>query len=419
MNYRIRRGDTKLKKHYETHPANASYFSKTSQNEFLKISGAIILEKIIISIKPTPNSKYFFSIIADEAMDSSQKEQLSLVLRYMDSSYDVQEDFVGFVHLKDGLSGKCIADAIVAKIDEIGLIISNCRVQCYDGAGAVSGFKNGASAIILRLNRLAIYTHCFSHRLNLAVAKNFQVVSVNNMLEVVQKISYFFHNSEQRQLAFEANASNFDFETDSKKLKDPCKTRWVERIKDLDLFIELFEPLWCTLEEMKVNAKGKFNKTTQTDAFSYFRAIDSFEFVANLIITYRVLELSLQVTQLLQSEKNDIADGTNLIMSLVDEVTDIRENVDSKHDLWFSQAVSIANKMNIPVTKPRTNKRQIHRENHESDSVNTYFRVTVTIPILDTLKEELITRFSSDSLLQYSGFYLLPSKISEMYKREN
>ena len=156
LNFGIRRGDTKLKEHYTNHPSNASYFSKTSQNDFINICGAIILEKIILSIKPSSDSSYFFSVIADEAMDSSQKEQLALVLRYIDSSNDVQEEFVGFVHLKDGLSGKAIADSIVKKVTDLGLDMMNCRGQGYDGAGAVSGHKNGASAHLLRICRKKI-----------------------------------------------------------------------------------------------------------------------------------------------------------------------------------------------------------------------------------------------------------------------
>ena len=118
----------------------------------------------------------------------------------------------------------------------------NCRGQGYDGAGSVSGYKNGASAHILQVNRKAIYTHCFSPRLSLAVSKSFKITSVNNKLETVSKISYFFQFSEQRQLCFEKHVSEFCPSSKSKKLRDPSHTRWVERIKDLDLLIELFEP---------------------------------------------------------------------------------------------------------------------------------------------------------------------------------
>ena len=56
-----------------------------------------------------------------------------------------------------------------------------------------------------------------------------------------------------------------------KKLRDPSKTRWVERIKDLDLFIMLFEPLWFALEEMKMNREKEYNDATRKDAFSFFK----------------------------------------------------------------------------------------------------------------------------------------------------
>ena len=41
----------------------------------------------------------------------------------------------------------------------------------YDGAGAVSGQVNGRSVLILRESSKALYTHCASHRSNLAIGK--------------------------------------------------------------------------------------------------------------------------------------------------------------------------------------------------------------------------------------------------------
>lgn len=82
----------------------------------------MIFEKIILSIKPNDSAQYFFSVLADEAMDCSQKEQLSIT-----DNTEILEEFVGFVHLRVGLSGKAIADAILKKISDLGLDIMNCR----------------------------------------------------------------------------------------------------------------------------------------------------------------------------------------------------------------------------------------------------------------------------------------------------
>ena len=102
LNFAVRRGDKVLENHLQNHQKNASYISKTSQNKLISCCGQVITDKLISEVK---NSKYF-SILADEACDSAVKEQLSLVLRYVDSEYNIKEDFLRFVHCKEGLSGK-------------------------------------------------------------------------------------------------------------------------------------------------------------------------------------------------------------------------------------------------------------------------------------------------------------------------
>ena len=58
-----------------------------------EIIGEQIHEKILEEIKQAQ----FFAILADEAADVSNEEQLSLVLRFVDSSSQIREEFVEFV----------------------------------------------------------------------------------------------------------------------------------------------------------------------------------------------------------------------------------------------------------------------------------------------------------------------------------
>ena len=51
----------------------------------------------------------FFSAIADEAADSSHREQMSLVLRFVDSNMNIGEECIAFLHCKYGLSGAQLA----------------------------------------------------------------------------------------------------------------------------------------------------------------------------------------------------------------------------------------------------------------------------------------------------------------------
>ena len=65
------------------------------------------------------------------------------------------------------------ADAIVKvildTIQRMGLKIENASGQCYDGASTMAGVKNGVAAKIKLLNDAALYIHCNSHALNLAL----------------------------------------------------------------------------------------------------------------------------------------------------------------------------------------------------------------------------------------------------------
>ena len=71
----------------------------------------------------------FISILADEASDCSNQEQLSFVLTFVDKHGDIREELLGFLHCELGLSGKALAETILAEIRNLTLDIKNCRGQ--------------------------------------------------------------------------------------------------------------------------------------------------------------------------------------------------------------------------------------------------------------------------------------------------
>lgn len=79
LNFRISSGDKVLEKHLKgTGHNNALYTSSNVQNEVIDVIADYIRQKIFSQVKQSP----FFSIIADEVTDVSNKEQLAFVLRY-------------------------------------------------------------------------------------------------------------------------------------------------------------------------------------------------------------------------------------------------------------------------------------------------------------------------------------------------
>ena len=93
-----------LEQHLKNCSRNASYISKTSQNDLISFCGQFITELVVRKIK----ENQFFSVLADEASDCSNQVQLSLVIRYVDSDCVVREEFLGFLHCGVRLSGKAL-----------------------------------------------------------------------------------------------------------------------------------------------------------------------------------------------------------------------------------------------------------------------------------------------------------------------
>ncbi|XP_075649812.1 uncharacterized protein LOC142620306 [Castanea sativa] len=75
----------------------------------------------------------FFSILVDESRDISVKEQMALVLRYVNKQGIIIERFLGIVHVASttALSLKCVIEGLLCKHN---LSLLRLRGQGYDGA---------------------------------------------------------------------------------------------------------------------------------------------------------------------------------------------------------------------------------------------------------------------------------------------
>ena len=158
IQFRVAVSDEVLKKHILKARSNAKYMSNTIQNELICLCGKEIVTGIISEVKESK----VFSILADEVRDCSNTEQMSFVIRFVDKSCQIREEFIQFLECESGTSGQELYLKIVNVIRNLGLEIGNLRGQGYDGAGNMAGKKSGVSFRILKLNDKALYVHCFN-----------------------------------------------------------------------------------------------------------------------------------------------------------------------------------------------------------------------------------------------------------------
>ncbi|KAM7284788.1 hypothetical protein ISCGN_001882 [Ixodes scapularis] len=156
-------GDDLLRDHLETAPGNATYLSPQIQNEILVASSTLVQQTIVSQV----NSAKCFSLLADETTDISGTEQMSVCVRYLLDD-KLHEDFLAFVEVTN-LSGQGLASTLMRLLRDKGVDATYLCGQGYDGAANMSGRLNGVQAVIQREHPAALYMHCASHSLNLAL----------------------------------------------------------------------------------------------------------------------------------------------------------------------------------------------------------------------------------------------------------
>ena len=137
----------------------SKYTSPTIQNELISILGEQIRESIMNQI---PSDVPYFSILADEVTDASNREQLSLVIRFVDSDGNIHEEFLGFQNLQR-ITGVAIASSILNTLPQW-----NLDIKTVGDKGAMERLI--CRPLGVRYTRTDTpYTHCRAHCLNLTI----------------------------------------------------------------------------------------------------------------------------------------------------------------------------------------------------------------------------------------------------------
>ena len=234
----------------------------------------------------------FFTILADEVTDCANLEQVSIVIRYVDSEKRIKEEFLGFVTV-ERITGKALAAALLSWLKEHNINVSFCRGQGYDGASNMSSGTVGVQALICEVSPLAFYTHCHSHQLNLCIVKACSTPQIRNTGGLISEIAKFFNYSPKRQNFFESVIEVEAPNESKKKLKDLCRTRSVQRIDFYTAFYDLYPSVIKTMEAIDTRSSdfGDWSWVTDTlvKARGFLHQLLSFEFVVAFNITMRIL----------------------------------------------------------------------------------------------------------------------------------
>jgi hypothetical protein len=117
--------------------------------------------------------------------------------------------------------------AIKDMLLRMNLQLCHCRGQCYDGASNMSGSRNGVAAQITREENRALYLHCFTHSLNLAVSDTVKnSIVCRAALEIAFEVTKLVKYSPKREAAFDRIKSGNEEHSFAGRIRSFCPTRW-------------------------------------------------------------------------------------------------------------------------------------------------------------------------------------------------
>ena len=414
--FRVEAGDRTLKQHLATAGRNATYLSKTSQNELIRLCGDVVSERIVQDLR---KAKYY-TVLCDETTDTSHQEQLCVCLRFVDCTSDnkhtIREEFIEFQSAVD-LTGEGLANKILAILRAHNLDPKYMVGQGYDGASSMSGCYNGVQKKIRDEAPLATYVHCPSHVLNLVLNTAAAVSEIRNMFGIVKEITKFINESAKRRAVARSTLGD----DGGRALVTFCETRFIERHDALLVFRQQYD---STLDAPQTTAAESRDRKTVDKANSLIRAMTDCTFIVALCCAQKVMALTVVLSRSPQKVNQDLFESMQSVQYICDTLKEWRggaedDDTDSgsvdawEHDDYGAFTVSerLASTANVSITVPRLTGRQTSRNNVAASNASEYYKRAVWYPYLDCTLQALRDKFSLHHLAVLKLVALVPAVV--------
>ena len=358
------------------------YFSPVILNEQIALMGLTILRGLLSDIKEA----HWFSIIADEATDVSNKEQLTLCVRWVDKELVIHEDPLELIHVPK-TDSNTLTSVLKDCLIRFCLPISQCRGQAYDGASNMSGHLNGVAAQIEKVVPAALYLHCFAHCTNLCLQTvGRQCAPVRHALDLVMGISQLIRYSPKRTTLFLSLQSQLS--PGSMSLKPLCPTRWTVRTSAISSVLTNYA---AALEEINAETHDDYG----IKAGGYLAQMESFSTYFGLKLSHLVFSGAEQLSLTLQGKDTTIQEATMAAEVMIQYLQ--RQRTDACFTKFYAQVVEDSKDHTSPPVLPRS-RRPPKRIDDSAASVHEYatpedFYRRQYFEVLDLLINELRRRF--------------------------
>ncbi|KAK4605151.1 hypothetical protein RGQ29_013284 [Quercus rubra] len=364
----------------ENAPGNAKYTLPTIQKEILHILANNVQNAIREEIGDAK-----FCILVDEARDESKKEQMAIILRFVDKEGFIKERFFHVVHVRD-TTALTLKNEICAVLSRYNLHIENIRSQGYDGASNMRGEWNGLQALFLKDYPYAYYVHCMAHKLQLPL--------VTASREVKDVHQFFDHL-----------VNIINIVVGSSKRSDELQHAQAEQVENMIASNEIETGrVINTISEEGANYKQR------GDAKGAYQVLTSFEFILILHLMKEIIGITNVLCQALQQQSQDLLNAMHLVSTTKSLIQELRD------DGWEPLLASVISfceqhEIDIPDMNARYTKgRGRYRRQDDNLTMEHHFRIGIFTVAIDFQLQELKSRFC-ELTTELSKIYFLIDRL--------
>ena len=372
------------------------YTSPEMQNEMLKVMALHILRNIAASLHSTP----LLTLMVDETTDESNKEQVVICLRWVDSSLEAHEEFIGLYEVANTESSTLLA-VIRDVLLRLNISIAKLRGQCYDGASEMAGIRSGVATHILQDELRAVFTHCYEHALNLACSDTIkQCQLMRNALDTVQEITKLMKESPRCDATLQQLKE--EIAEKSPGIRIPCPTRWTDNADALYSIISNYDVLHALWEESVDTVKSVEMRSRIRGVSSHMQ---SFDFFFGLVLGEMILRRSDNLSKTLQGTRVSAAEGQEVARMTVQTLKSVRTA--EKFTMFWAKVTEMASKLGVDEPElPRKRKTPQRFESGAGEGLNFF-------EALDLIVSSIESRFDQPGYKVYRNLQQLLVKAAK------
>ncbi|XP_047264672.1 uncharacterized protein LOC124896861 [Capsicum annuum] len=341
----------------------------TSPNIYKDIISACAKETVKEIIEDL-NGDYF-GILVDESKDVSHKEQMTLVLRYVNKDGKLIERYLDLVYVKD-TSAKSLKEAIYSL-----LLDHSLRRFQMQGQAVAKKHDDVNNFVDILANVLNIVGGSFKHR---EMLRDDQAKKLEELL-LLSKVHM-------------GSGLNQELE-----LQRPDDTHWGSHFKTVRNFISLFLSIVHVLGVLEKEGANYHEKTL---AKSLVENIRSYEFIYMLHLMLKILVVTYDLNMALQRKDQDIVNAIKLVDFLKRQFQLIRECK------WNSllEDVSLFCEKNDIVILEMNEKYEL---NNRFSEVNT----DLLLGMASLSPDNYFSNYDKDKIMKLATYY--PNEFSASY----